>query len=389
MGGKGGGGYDAAPMIEQGEKALALQRQMYDDGVERTQPYYDAGTSSLGMLADLMGINGGSQQSRDQVYDGMKDQFTTTTQAMNNGMYTTPEGAVVDMNDRGRYYNPYSNTFSVDTDRDAFGISGGMFDRGDFSGMESLGYKPMGMQESTTSTNYDALNAAVDERMAGMGEKPEGFGSLLESFDMDKFQADPGYQFRLDEGNKAIERAAAARGQYFDPTTVKALSDYSGNQANQTYDNAYNRFNNDQNSIFNRLAAVSGIGQNANTTMVNSGANYANQAGNIYGQMGSAQTEANAANAAAPSMFDTLVGVGTQLGSAAIMSDERVKESIIEDGIDNGHQMYRFNYKGDKTRYRGVMAQDKLKTNPDAVVDIGGILHVNYERLGVEMTEVS
>jgi hypothetical protein len=51
--------------------------------------------------------------------------------------------------------------------------------------------------------------------------------------------------------------------------------------------------------------------------------------------------------------------------------------------------MYNFNYIGDGKIYNGVMAQDILETNPEAVFDIDGILHVNYGALGVNMTEVN
>lgn len=311
MGGKSGGGYDAGPMLEYGQKALDLQERMYDEGVERTQPYYDVGTGGLQMLADLIGISGGSKQSRQQIYDGLKDQYTTTTGSAGS-MLVGPDGKVYD------YTQPeFAGSFMAPGGGYNAGLSQNLrelAEAGDSEGLKKLGWNMMGGGQ-TSSTDYDGLNAAVDARLAEQGT-PDNFGTLLESFDLDKFQADPGYQFRMDEGQKAIERAAAARGQLYDPSTVKALTDYSSNMADQTYGDAYNRYNNDQNSIFNRLAAISGIGQTANSQLVQSGQNYANQAGNIYGNMGSAVMEANAANAAAPSMFDTLLGAGVQLGGA-------------------------------------------------------------------------
>jgi len=47
--------------------------------------------------------------------------------------------------------------------------------------------------------------------------------SKYEPFTMDKFQADPGYAFRLSEGQKALERSAAARGGLLSGGTGKAL----------------------------------------------------------------------------------------------------------------------------------------------------------------------
>ena len=70
------------------------------------------------------------------------------------------------------------------------------------------------------------------------------------------------------------------------------------------------------------------------------------------------------------------------LGSAAIMaSDVRVKENLVRDGSIKGHPAYKFNYVGDSTPRRGVIAQEVEKTNPGAVAEFGGIKHVNYGAL--------
>ena len=71
------------------------------------------------------------------------------------------------------------------------------------------------------------------------------------------------------------------------------------------------------------------------------------------------------------------------LGSAAIMaSDVRVKENIEKDGATlKGYPVYRYNYVGDPTPRRGVMAQDVEKHNPGAVGEFGGVKHVNYGAL--------
>lgn len=70
-------------------------------------------------------------------------------------------------------------------------------------------------------------------------------------------------------------------------------------------------------------------------------------------------------------------------------SDKRLKTDIIEDGKENGHKMYQFRYIGDDTVYRGVMAQDIEKTNPDAVVAMpSGFKAVKYDMLGISMEAV-
>jgi hypothetical protein len=54
-------------------------------------------------------------------------------------------------------------------------------------------------------------------------------------------EEDPGYQFRLDEGSKALQRSAAARGTLRSGATLKGLIDYGQNTASEEYQRAYNR----------------------------------------------------------------------------------------------------------------------------------------------------
>ncbi|KAA6404614.1 tail fiber domain-containing protein [Candidatus Tokpelaia sp.] len=74
------------------------------------------------------------------------------------------------------------------------------------------------------------------------------------------------------------------------------------------------------------------------------------------------------------------------LGGLTRKSDRRAKENIIPAGCKNGFPLYEFNYKGEKQRWRGVMAQDVLRLKPEAVtIDAGdGLYCVDYGQLGFE-----
>lgn len=52
---------------------------------------------------------------------------------------------------------------------------------------------------------------------------------------------DPGYKFRLDQGNSQLQNWAAAKGTLNDSSTGKALEDYGQNSASQEYGNVWNR----------------------------------------------------------------------------------------------------------------------------------------------------
>ncbi|MBA3578920.1 MAG: hypothetical protein H0W42_02945 [Gemmatimonadaceae bacterium] len=53
--------------------------------------------------------------------------------------------------------------------------------------------------------------------------------------------ADPGYQFRLDEGRKALEASKAGSGKFASGETLRALTDYGQGMASQEYGNVFNR----------------------------------------------------------------------------------------------------------------------------------------------------
>lgn len=57
-----------------------------------------------------------------------------------------------------------------------------------------------------------------------------------------EFETSPGYEWRLAQGQKAIENAAAARGQQLSPQTQMALSQYAQGQASQEYDSFLDRY---------------------------------------------------------------------------------------------------------------------------------------------------
>ena len=69
------------------------------------------------------------------------------------------------------------------------------------------------------------------------------------------------------------------------------------------------------------------------------------------------------------------------------LSDIRAKEKIERTGESpSGIPTYEFNYIGENNRYSGVMAQDLLEMNIDAVsIDDDGFYRVNYNNIDVDM----
>ena len=80
-------------------------------------------------------------------------------------------------------------------------------------------------------------------------------------FGMQQFQQDPGYAFRLSEGQKALERSAAARGGLLGGATGKALTRYGQEMGSQEYQNAFNRYQAERQARLNPLQSLAGGGQ--------------------------------------------------------------------------------------------------------------------------------
>lgn len=88
-------------------------------------------------------------------------------------------------------------------------------------------------------------------------------GQLLRPFGMQDFQESPAYQFNLEQGQKAIEKAAAKRGMYYAPATLKDISRFSQGLASNEFNTAYGQYNQNMKNIWDRLYALSSGGQNA------------------------------------------------------------------------------------------------------------------------------
>jgi len=78
---------------------------------------------------------------------------------------------------------------------------------------------------------------------------------------------------------------------------------------------------------------------------------------------------------------------------ASMLSDRRLKEAIVEVGVDadTGLVLYEFAYCSDPSRrFRGVMADEVEVVMPDAVTVLpSGFCAVDYGRLGLQMTEIT
>lgn len=119
------------------------------------------------------------------------------------------------------------------------------------------------------------------------------YGSLTRKFGANDLANDTvyntGLQFGLDEGTKALNNQAAANGSYLSGATAKALTRYGNDYGTTKANDAYNRFNTDNTNIYNRLAGITGTGQQASSQVGSAGANYGNNISNTATSLGNAR----------------------------------------------------------------------------------------------------
>jgi hypothetical protein len=89
---------------------------------------------------------------------------------------------------------------------------------------------------------------------------------------------DPSYSFRFQEGLKALDRQAAARGGLISGGALRAAQRYGQDVASTEFGNAYNR-----------LASRAGFGQTASTNMGGAAGQFGTNAGNLMTSAGAAR----------------------------------------------------------------------------------------------------
>jgi hypothetical protein len=203
--------------------------------------------------------------------------------------------------------------------------------REQFAAQQALEREQFNYQKSLQAPFQQAGVNALGQIQSGAFAPPAAFDFKSTDYrDMD-YQTDPGYAFRLAEGQKALDRQAAARGGLISGSALKAASRYGQEMGSQEFQNAYQRavaqegtdynraltkYNTDvarSDTGYNRLAALTGVGQTAtdkvgaagqtlvanlgnasqNTTSAinNALGNYGNAASNAY--MGAANARAS------------------------------------------------------------------------------------------------
>jgi hypothetical protein len=145
---------------------------------------------------------------------------------------------------------------------------------------------------------------------AGRGSLADLVKMTQSGYDPSQLANDPGYQFRMAEGQKALERSASARGTLNSGGFAKGLTRYSQGVASDEFQNRYNRLSN-----------IAGLGQTAAQNIGAYGSQLGANMGQSSGRMGDLYGARSGAEAAGiigqgNAYAGMAQGIGNALGSA-------------------------------------------------------------------------
>lgn len=213
--------------------AIAAQQESEERALNMQRPFYEAGYAATAAMMDMTGLD------RSGMGEAAR-RGAAEERGMMVGDTLLPEGTTTKSVGKG-WYEVHHGGRRIGTLRP--GGANGIFEN---------------------DTGFD-VEGAINAN-ARRGESTPGD---LSSYDKYDWKTDPGYQFRLDEGMKALERSAAARGVLGSGGTLRGATRYAQEYAS----NEYQR-------VFDRISTIAGRGQSSASqgaqTVVNTGANVGN-----------------------------------------------------------------------------------------------------------------
>jgi len=141
-----------------------------------------------------------------------------------------------------------------------------------------------------------------------------GSGYLQHQFNAADLQAGlaPNYDFMLQQGQMANQRAANVGGGALSGNTLQGLNKFTQDYAGTAYQNAFQNYQTQRNNIYKNLSDMAGIGQTANKDVLSAGNNYGTGVVGLNtglanataaAMLGQAQAGAGGANSLANSTF--------------------------------------------------------------------------------------
>lgn len=171
-------------------------------------------------------------------------------------------------------------------------------------------------QQQMFNTEQQNAQPYMQAGTQALSQLQNNMGYYNQPYTQAQFQQDPGYQFDLQQGQKALQTSSAASGGIMSGSELASLNNYSQNMASNEYQNAFNNYQTQVSNSYNRLAGVAGMGAQTvaslNGQATQSGANI----GNSLTSAGNAQ--AAGAVGSSNAISGALSGVGNAVSSYGI-----------------------------------------------------------------------
>jgi len=179
----------------------------------------------------------------------------------------------------------------------------------------------LGKQEGAYNPYQQAGLAGQNQLMNYLGigadKGSQGYGQYATAqFTPEAFLAnqDPGYGFRMQEGLKAVDAQAAARGGLISGAALKASQRFGQDMASQEYQNAFNRYQTSRQNTLGSYQGLQGVGMQAAGGLSNAAGTYGQTGFNALSNYG--QTGANAIGTAGAQAIGAYGGYGSAAGGA-------------------------------------------------------------------------
>lgn len=240
-------------------RSADMQQKQFDETQRNLRPYMDLGSAAISPLLQAMGYkvsSGSPTETRDQIYQRLLPKYTQTSTARPSGSSS------------GSFFSPL-----VGAANDGYGTS-----------------------QPQTAVDYNGLNAAVDDAM--QQQRAASYGNwtvdpsniLQQTFSYSDFKAPtaaeaaatPGYQFTLQQGLRAAQNSASARGLGASGAALKGAESFATGLADSTYGDTFNR-------------ALSAYSANRNNAASNFATNYASAGDRVNRLLGLVGNGQNAA----------------------------------------------------------------------------------------------
>jgi hypothetical protein len=273
----------AAMQAEATRESVAEQRRQFDLTRADFAPYRDVGQNALLEFSALYGIGRNGLLPMTAAEAGQQTAATAAPQTATAPSFTRR------MMDRKQAQQLRSQGFTVRS------VGDHSIDDGTNESID-LAYDVMDPFSARASISGGGAAGA-----AGTGGQSPVSRSMEEA--RNRFMETPGYQFRFDEGIRALDRSAAARGSLRGGAHERGLIRYGHGIGSEEFGN-----------YANRLASLAGVGQSATGSTAAAGQASAGNISNIL--MTGAAGQGNALQNAATARASGYAGVGNAASGA-------------------------------------------------------------------------